>query len=1833
MALTRKDLLELQVDDNSYTRTFDFNAQMEYGVGDALTLGLAGAVVSGGVGMVNTGKAVLNMFGADLKHTKTEEVLKSWDWDETYDYYNENKGVVDAVGFALSTIVPASLGLKAAKYAQGALRANESKNLGAVALRRILVPQNVVDDIGKQVLADTAHVANRSTRLMQAAKSGVHQAAVETAFAETAILLSTNQHVTVNQNQLSYFEAVWDQKEGFLVGFGIGTGIGGLVNGAINSRAMTSLIKGAEQKQNKMFIEMNNMDSRSNRVGFVQGNKVSELTSRYKTSVEKYADLTGAELQEFQRREKELFNDLYEEVSVLTDEVTKGRTAIGRREFEGNLTPALMELIGKGNAEQVATTFRGAERVGRYNDIDFLFDPAAQPLVVTNTIDEFRTVMGRKQFGDKYDPSNRAQRASLDVAIDARGISIYNEDSIRFREAVINKEQIDKRGVKSTLDPSHLIGTIRHELGHGNTVYLSQIFDSKVFSSIKDEMVTLSRSQRPSSWKDVDDNIDAINAMLSRKNAPLTTAELQRIDRMQEFNNYMNSPLELMADSWAQFNAKDLRLREAANINGSTTRKLFQDNGALKTRLGKSEKLLGLKSGKMYDESQWSPTLADRGTPKMNGQYATAGKVGIKIEPERFSVLGTTPENASAHYFASSQNKVKMKKELEVSWDNFYELNRIQRGLSDDSWKGKVSIKLEDGSVRVLDSELGGIHTEFDELFTEFKSSAATTLTQRNVNKANYTTSDIARMIDTDEDFALAVGYDPDSVRFWSRDNDPSKPTVAKVFYQSATDESDSGTSALADVISQNNKVLQVNDEMNNSFFGNLDNIAGDGITNSKLNLIAPEPSWKHQGSGDMSDITAHEELTGTFKTFEGQYGESTSKGQAIAKFNEMAKVKGNEVIQQAMANVAQKISSSEGAILELNALDSRLRQQFFKFAPVVTGPEDAVGFLTSKIILADPKIGQKNIGLLMANPVGQKLLAALGKEKTIWTRDMEAMVSKIVNQKREVVGNYAVLDGMIQKDLVTIQNRSVYDFWKAKTSANKIIVDGKKVAAASRGLGSTLDQDVLYPGSLNALKYKHRMYVVPVDEKVWSHNQKGIIGASSPSELAQKEAQVKAAFGDKVKIVSKEDMELHFQKTGEFMEDFSLNEYQVNKDLARKGVNWDVAPEANPALVQHYIRDMARDWAGTVDNLTELRYAEEFAALQQLDGASQAYGTLGAGRQEVINTPFREMQNIMLNRTSKESNKSWRDAQQAIDKTLTTVFGGLSSVFRAAEKSGNYEEMTKYIDHYGLPKVYDKQTGDMLRTSSKLTDQALKELVPKVNGIAATLMLRLDFIQPMVNALSMPIMSVPEMNVLMKAIPQLKAQQIAKGLHVTVPETAFGMGTNIKLQMQAVKDFWKRPELLDQYYKEGIITNVVREMRQVADDITIDTTLDAASIMAKVNNAGTRVLNVVTKPADFAEDFVKFVAARQADLLMEAAGITDQSIRSATMRSYVTRVHGNYVHAQRPAVFQGFAGQAIGLFQTYQFNLIQSLTKKIGDKNVGAVASMMGIQAGMFGVQSVPGFKMLNDYIAGKSDDGSDFYTGMGETVGSDESEWILFGLASNFTKPLFGAANALGGWDMKEEGMELYTRGDLNPRTPFILPTSLDEVPIWALSTKFVANILNAAQSLSQGVDAGQVMAHALAHNGVNRPLAGVGAILAGQRTTSQGTLIADLSDISWFAQTARALGTKTLDESIAVQAFYRTKGYDTKRADDLENLGRSAKLMIQSGNYEEDTYMNFFTDYAGKGGKPEKFNQWMHTQSMGASESTILNLYKSNDSRSGKYLQSMMGNDIGDYIDPQL
>lgn len=80
----------------------------------------------------------------------------------------------------------------------------------------------------------------------------------------------------------------------------------------------------------------------------------------------------------------------------------------------------------------------------------------------------------------------------------------------------------------------------------------------------------------------------------------------------------------------------------------------------------------------------------------------------------------------------------------------------------------------------------------------------------------------------------------------------------------------------------------------------------------------------------------------------------------------------------------------------------------------------------------------------------------------------------------------------------------------------------------------------------------------------------------------------------------------------------------------------------------------------------------------------------------------------------------------------------------------------------------------------------------------------------------------------------------------------------------------------------------------------------------------------------------------RQLTDLAEGAGIMAREESHSYINTFVNRVDGITVASQRPMMFQGPLGQAIGLFQSYQFNMMQNLFRYAAEGSKKDVAMLM---------------------------------------------------------------------------------------------------------------------------------------------------------------------------------------------------------------------------------------------------------------------------------------------------
>lgn len=1806
---------------NSYHESLEIDENLDAGssVSDAFQYGLPAAIVSGAIGTFNTGVSFVNAFGANANTIDVETTIEDFGWENTSAYYADHKATIDAVGFGISALIPGLAGFKLAKAAQGALSATNSTSRLVTGMKAVLVPAERGKKYLNTLKADQT-TFSRFTLGRKAAAQGFHQNLIEATFAETAILLTNAKNPSISKPEESYGEAILNNMGGLGFGIILGTGIGGLISTTLqystlkkvfdsSAKASNAMASGAKLTPQGFPIGSNGGDNVAlmwNQLGSMKSN-LGEAASTVDAAALKKLN-TSIKLQE---------QNIADTIANMVGELNKKGELVN----DAQLTGQIMRALRDATPEQATDIFANLTKITRHSETDLLMNPTVSPLLVVGD-DEFAQVV-----------SDILGRPT--TAPDALGINIAaaggRATAIVIRDSVMRGADLDKA-----------LFVLRHEMGHDNANRLANAWDSESAKGIVSDGEALSRIARGAHWSGAESLL--ANATKSLERAKKIGADQNTLNilgdqmaRATKDLEYLQDPKEILADSWAMFNRSEAdRIKFAKEF--PSMHKLLDNNSAIKLMLGKTEAAMDLKTLDMYMIPDRQPTVADMGSVKFqsntgkvvyaNGVVDTNFGRNTNLKAKSYNVLEQQDsETASAHFFAANASTKMIPNTAPIPWTDFASLNVILRQADAGELLQPYKITLPDGTEGTFNFGKNAFATADENLsrfraqYRALKMEAISQIRNTSLNgkRSMLTESEIARITDTHERFVQHGGHvEDDAIPFWSSEYNPNQATMVKMHYSV---KSEFANKNIAEGINELNLRHAANLESAHNSVVSFGSRVGTGISEGM-----PMPSTV-SGFNQAQEVTEATALRGFTHSTGGEYGRVESFIQGVANFNENFKKKFYSFIDDEVASSALILKNDGVALQEAATLDSVLRRDFFKFSPITKDgntEQELVEFLSGFADNADALKRVDEIIGVVIDPIKSRLQ----KGTVLWTRKLENALANAMKTKKFGPSTLDKIKLSVDDGLVNITNSKLEMFWRNKVSANSTIVEGKQTIAGIRGLSSNLDPDVLYPGAFDIGKFKHRKFIHPRKNGMFTDDKAGIIAATTPEGLIAKERQVRDAFGDDIIILTPDDIRRNKKLSGQYLQGLDLTESQIDSVMKRKGILWDLVPEPSPDIVDHYIRDMKGQAKGIVDNMTDAAYADEFATLRFQSDRIQLANTSGKEASKIVD-PNQDAINIMLNDSA--GNSLWRTAQQDVDRTISKGLNAVKSMFTQSKTQGDFQQMNKFMEDSGLPLVYNKSAGKFLNENEGINETLLASVVPMANGAAGTMMLRLDLIQPLVTALSTPITSIPEIKHLLDSVPLLKAQQVRSSLKVNIPRDApladgqlqHSMPSNTKLMYQAAKDYWTMPELVKKYKDLGFTPSIVQEMRDQAGRIALDPkVLKEAGGLSKYKSHIDSLINTLAKPADFMEGFVKFQAARMADLTLTAAGITNESIKNLAILTYVKRVHGNYTYAQRPTMFQGFAGQAIGLFQTYQFNMIQQMFRHIGDENFRAAGSMLGIQAGMFGTQSIPGFQAMNQHIGERSVAGRDFYTGAEDVLGNEVSEWLLYGVSSNFTKPIFSATNYIGLTDVESAGLSLFSRGDLTPRTPILLPTSMAEIPIINLSTKFINNILDTANAIAGDVPVSQIFADALAKNGVNRPLSGIGQLLGGAKTTTKGSLIASQQDVDWWSRMAKVAGTSNLDEGIAVQSYYRAKGYDTYRREQMNAIGIRTKSMIRSGEYDAEAHAETFERYAELGGNAENYQSWMHGQYMGATTSIIENMRTTHNSPSGRYLQNLMG-----------
>jgi len=860
------------------------------------------------------------------------------------------------------------------------------------------------------------------------------------------------------------------------------------------------------------------------------------------------------------------------------------------------------------------------------------------------------------------------------------------------------------------------------------------------------------------------------------------------------------------------------------------------------------------------------------------------------------------------------------------------------------------------------------------------------------------------------------------------------------------------------------------------------------------------------------------------------------------------------------------------------------------------------------------------------------------------WSTLMQAVRGSQHRFKLSEAGDELVLaDDTLAKKLfeageevpsIPLKSPIVQDLARAHVELNGTRVGNLNTVRASQGLRSNMDPNTFYAPAPDPKDYPFFAFVI--DPTVTGTGHSKMLYAATEAELKTQMAAVRSQFPE-FKVIEKGEAESYYKRIGQFEYEKTLNDNYIDVALKRKGVSAPFLVKTDPKLISEELFQWhLRAEAGVVRETVSHKYEPQFEALRQLGeqytlAATSRYGgkSLAKYAESTVENPYTDYIKTALGINKASEYPFWMPVQKMLDQKFSQLWAAVKSAsvdIKTPEDLGKINSILQENGYKGA--YYDAALN--LAVNSKLPRGALTEYVQQSNGLLSLFALRMDPLNALNNFIGNNVLLNTEIRSLLKNIESKNvdaAGELAALMKLKIPGTDQQVLNHGRLIANAIRDF-HNPELREFYKTHKFTTDLRTQYLQSLDDMA----LSADETISSLANKKAKLVENAKKWAaagekytanTLVEEFNRFVSAdvmRQITDLAVKHGVMEPKTALSYINTFVNRTQGNFMAAQRPMMFQGPVGQAIGLFQTYQFNLLQNLFRHVAEGKGKDIAMLMGLQGSIYGMNGLPAFNAINTHIIGNASGNTehkDLYTAVYGGAGKEAGDWLMYGLASNmFLDP-----------DLK---VNMYTRGDINPRHVTIVPTNPADVPFINAQAKVFGNLFETFKKLDDSGATGTILLQGLEHNGVSRPLAGLAQTMqaaispTGQvfSTNKQGNIVG-ANDLFSLMTLGRLLGGKPLDEAITQDAYFRVQAYSTANSNKIARLGEVIKsTMFAGGTPSEEQIHSFMEQYVSAGGKQEKFNQFMLRQLKNASKSQAEQVREAMTKPYAATLQQVMG-----------
>ncbi len=881
---------------------------------------------------------------------------------------------------------------------------------------------------------------------------------------------------------------------------------------------------------------------------------------------------------------------------------------------------------------------------------------------------------------------------------------------------------------------------------------------------------------------------------------------------------------------------------------------------------------------------------------------------------------------------------------------------------------------------------------------------------------------------------------------------------------------------------------------------------------------------------------------------------------------------------------------------------------------------------------------------------------------KQFYLREAEDGTQVLIDKKlvkrnkagEEEINWEAAEDGV---NAFNIRNVETAEFIRAHIAASGLRTQNFREIRAAQGKVDNKDPEVFRPIRPDLKQYAHFAFVK--DPRVTGTGHMTMIHAASEKELAQLAERVPPQY----KVIYKRDTEDYFKARDEYDYQRTLNENYLDSELANNGVFSNFFPKSDPQkiaddiLQQHY-----RESDTLVYESVRLNYEPQFALLEDLGRQYSLVETSKfASRADMIEAqsknPYFNQIKTALDISKINEHPLVYGANKLLDTAVSKAWASITRTFDEIKSPGELDRINALTAEYGIqPAYYDAAMQALVNHTAPRG--ALTRFVRGANAILSRFTLGLDPLNALNNVIGSNVLRGTEMGLLTRAIRegnQAVAGDLSALAKIKLPGVDAEVLSPTKLLAQAITNFWKDAKqpvvvrmtdagpvykldakgntvlsdygpLMAKYRDMQIIKDRAEQLKMLVDDFTLKGTESAAELDTRMARGFARAKELTSEKLDtaekltgntFAEEFNRFISANVMDQITSIAvkhGLMDDATARTYINTFVNRVEGNIVASQRPLIFQGPIGQAISLFQSYQFNLIQQLLRFTAEGKAKDLAMLAGLQSTLYGYQSLPGFQAINVHIIGQlggNDAHKDLYDITYGAVGRTAGDFILYGIPSTLLDT------------------NIYSRGDVNPRHLTILPTSLQETPIVAGWGKFFGSIYETSKRIAGGGDVWETFLQGVEHNGINRPLAGLAQTVQAfgpegmaYSTSNKGTILYQ-NDLMSLATLTRLAGGRPMDEAIVNDAMFRVRTYEARRREKLLSLGEKVKGTLIQGNQPTDEQINQFAEeYAKLGGKQKQFNKWMMEMYKNANTAQAEKLAESLNNPYSYKIQLLMG-----------